>query len=403
MRLRTLLLLSTIVISGCQERLTAPGDCPALCPGGTPQVFDEVLNPILGADSSFRGYVQPNTAAALLVSNGLQGVEQRAIVRFLRRSDSVSVRDTLRAYTIDSVALGFTIVARDTTLSGVQLQLYRLPTTIDSTTTFADVDPAFAPGNLVTTIAVPDSVKAGTVRTVLQGVDLSRVEIPAADSGVLALGVRVEAPVPTGVRLGATASGTGPAFVTYATLDIPDTGTAKLRSFPLTAAFNSFVPPIQQAEDSTLLAVGGEPSSRALLRFQLPARLRDSATIVRATLELTPVVPISGLPTDPARLQARAVLADLGAKSPVNSTAGRVPADTLEAGTSGTVDFEAVRLVELWLGATARPSALVLSMAPDLEAASFSRPLFYSTRAPDPAVRPRLRVSYLLSFPFENP
>jgi hypothetical protein len=394
---------AALCLGGCQEKLTSPGDCPALCPGGEPQVFDEVLSPIASSDSSFRGYVQPTASLALLVSNGLEGFERRGIMRFPRRSDSVTVRDTARTYTIDSVAFGFNLVARDTNLTGLQVQLYRLPISIDSTTTYSAVDPAFVAGNLVASIAVPDSVKTGSIRTVLQGADLARVQIPPSDTGVLALGVRIDAPTPSGARLGAAASGNGPVFVTYATLDVPDTGTARLRTFSLSATFNSFLAPVQQTDDSTLLAVGGEPSARTLLRFDLPARLRDSATIVRATLELSPATPITGLPTDPARLQARAVLADLGAKSPVNSSPGRVPADTLESGISGTVDLEAVRLVELWLGSTAKPTALVLALAPDLEAASFSQPVFYSTRAADPALRPRLRVSYLRSFPFENP
>ncbi|HJR17548.1 MAG TPA: hypothetical protein VJ808_11895, partial [Gemmatimonadales bacterium] len=88
------------------------------------------------------------------------------------------------------------------------------------------------------------------------------------------------------------------------------------------------------------------------------------------------------------------------AKSPINTLPGRVPEDTLEIGTT-TVSLEAVRLVELWLGSSSRPTAVMLSLTP--EAASFSRPVFYSTRAPDPALRPRLRLSYLLSFPFETP
>lgn len=388
---------------GCQEKLTSPGDCPALCPGGEPQIFDEVLTPIVGADSSFRGYVQPSNALALLVSNGLRGYEERAIIRFPRRADSVNVRDTLRTYIIDSVAFGLTLVARDTNSTGLQVQLYRLPRTLDTTTTYAQVDPAFIPENLITTIAVPDSVNSGALRAVIQGADLARVAIPAADSGVLGLGVRIDAVAPpTGIRLGSSASGTGAVFTTYATLNIPDTGTAKLRSFVLNAAFNSSLSAVQQTDDSTLLTVGGEPSSRALLRFDLPARIRDSATVVRATLELTPVAPIPGLPTDPVRLGARAVLADLGAKSPVESRV--VGVDTLASGTFGTVDIEIVRLMQqLWLGTSSRPTALVLSVSPELEAASFSRLVFYSTRAADPAVRPRLRVSYLRSFPFENP
>ena len=391
-------ILAALVLSGCQEKLTAPADCPALCPGGQPQVYDEVFTAIPGADSSYTGYVQPHQAPALLASNGLQGFEQRALVRFLARADSVSVRDTLRAYTIDSVALSFTIAARDTTLDGVQLLLYRLAPTFDSASTFASV--AFVPESLIATVPVPDTLNSGVVRTVFQGTDLSRVQIAAADSGKLALGVGVTAPSPTGVRVGALAGGSGPIFTTYVTMDVPDTGTAKLRTLALSAAFNTYVSEVPPTNDSTLLDVGGAPSARSLIRFDLPPRIRDSATIVRATLELTPVEPITGLPTDPARLLARAILADVGAKSPVNTLVGRVPEDTLEIGTT-TVSLEAVRLVELWLGSTTRPSALILSLTP--EASSFTRPVFYSTRVADPALRPRLRLSYLLSFPFETP
>jgi hypothetical protein len=173
----------------------------------------------------------------------------------------------------------------------------------------------------------------------------------------------------------------------------------------LGGALTTYVEEIPPVVDSTLLAVGGSISARAMLRFNLPSRILDSATLIRATLELTPVAPITGLPTDPAILLSRAVLADVGAKSPVSATVGLrglspPPADTLEIGTTA-VSLEAVRLVELWLGRTTRPSALMLSLVP--EAASFTRPVFYSTRAADPLLRPRLRISYLLSFPFETP
>ena len=403
-------LLAAVVLSGCQEKLTAPADCPALCPGGQPQVYDEVFTAVSGADSSYIGYVQTHQAASLLVSNGLlQGFEERALIRFLARTDSVSLRDTLRSYTIDSVALSFTVAARDTNLDGVDLLLYRMAPTFDSASSFADLVPAFVPSSLIDTLHIPDTLRAGQlVRTVFQGADLSLVQIPPSDSGTLALGVRIASPTPTGIRLGAVGGGNGPLFTTYVTLEVPDTGTARLRTLGLSAAFNTYVSEVPQVVDSSLLAVGGAPSARALLRFSLPSRIRDSATIVRATLELTPTVPITGLPTDPARLFANAVLSDVGAKSPVSGAAGRVPQDTLEIGTS-TVSLEAVRLVELWLGATTRPSALVLSLACPTndgcppEGASFTRPVFHSTRAINPAFRPRLRVSYLLSFPFESP
>jgi hypothetical protein len=396
------LLLAVLALAGCQEKLTAPADCPTLCPGGQPQIFDEVFTAIEGGDSSFSGYVQPQQARSLLVSNGLQGFEERALVRFLTRADSVSVRDTLRGYTIDSVALSFTVAARDTNVNGLELWVYRVAPGFDSASTFADVAPAFVPESLIAAIPIPDTANTGVVRTVFQGADLSRVQISPADSGRLAVGVRLSAPVFTGIRLGALAGGNGAVFTTYATLDVPDTGTAKLRTLALSTAFNTYVSEVPQVSDTTLLAVGGAPSSRSLLRFNLPPRILDSATIVRATLELTPTVPISGLSTDPVLLEARSVLADVGGKSPVNTQTtpvNRVAADTLREGATA-VSLEAVRLVELWLG-SARPSALILSLTS--EGASFTRPVFYSTRAADPALRPRLHLSYLLSFPFETP
>lgn len=395
--------LAAAVLLGCQEDLTSPAACPAMCPGGTPQIIDEIINPIPNSDSSFQGYVQPPAAAALLVSNGLLGYEERAVMRFPTRPDSVSVRDTLRSYVIDSVAFGFNVVARDTNATGLQLLVYRMPTTIDSTTSYAQVDPSFVAENLITAIPIADTLKRGAVRTVLRGIDLAKVAIQPADSGILALGVRLDAPVFTGVRLGATAGGNGGVFSTYVTLDVPDTGSAKLRSFPLVATFNSTLAPVTEPDDSTLLELGGMPAARSLLRFVLPARIRDSATIVRATLELTPVAPVPGLPSDPVRLLARAVRSDVGPKSPIESRFG-LGVDTVEAGTANTVDMEVVRLVQqVWLADSAAPTAIMLSLVPELEAGSFSRPLFYSTRAADPALRPRLRISYLFSFPFENP
>ena len=174
-----------LLLGGCQEKLTSPGDCPALCPGGSPQVVDEILSAIPGSDSSFVGYVKPQAAPALLVSNGLKGFEERAVMRFPPRSDSVTVRDTVRSYVIDSVAFGFTVLARDSMAPGLQLLLYRLPPFIDSTTSYAQLDPAFVPENLVLTVPIPDSVKSGVLRAVVQGSDLSRIALTPADSGVL--------------------------------------------------------------------------------------------------------------------------------------------------------------------------------------------------------------------------
>jgi hypothetical protein len=108
-----------------------------------------------------------------------------------------------------------------------------------------------------------------------------------------------------------------------------------------------------------------------------------------------------GLPSDPALLQATALLADLGAKSPVITTDARfIVSDTLAVGSSDTVRLDMTPIVRLWQSASERPEAVFLSLLP--EAATFTRPVFGSTRSGTVGA-PRLRITYLKPFPFENP
>ena len=390
--------------AACQERLTAPVDCPALCPGGSSTVYDTVLTPRPGADSSFAGYVEGGSGLALLVSNGLAASESRAVYRFAPRSDStpLPVLDTTRAYVVDSVLLSINLTARDTLQDGLKVVLYRIDTTVQAGVTFDQVQAQLVEANLIDSVPVADTLNTGAVQLVLRGADVLKTGLPADAGGTLAIGVAVAAPAPTGIRIGATAGGTGATFTSYVTAQgVPDTATNRRQTITRTPAFNTFVSQAAPVLDPDLLAVGGEPSSRALVRFDLPARLEDSASIVRATLELEPSRPILGLPTDPSLLVAKAVLADLGAKSPVTEESTFWATDTITPGTAATVQLDVTDIVRLWQSQSEeRPAALFLSMLP--EAATFMRAEFGSTRSPAVA-GPRLRITYMLVFPFENP
>ena len=320
------------VMTACQEKLTSPADCPALCPGGEVQVFDTVVPAVALRDSSFpshkdsaNGYVARGQGAALLVSNGFEASEDRAIYRFAPRGDSIAVRDTLRAYAVDSAVLSLTLVARDTLVDGLRVYLYRLPSTVDSTVTFADVESQLVEANLIDSIVVPDTLNSGGIRTTLRGADLDRLRLTPGGDSVLAIGLRMAAVAPTGIRVGTLPSGTGASFTSYVTVDVPDTGSIRNQTMIRTTAFNAFVTQNPVVPDDTLLLVGGEPSSRALVRFGLTDAFLDSTTIVRATLELTPARPILGLPTDPSVIQTLAVVGDLGAKSPLTTTEPILP------------------------------------------------------------------------------
>jgi hypothetical protein len=389
------------LLIACQERLTSPAECPGLCPGGEQTVFESVLAPRAGLDSSFHTYVAPGQGAALLASSGLAVSEDRAVYRFVTLQDSITVRDTARAYVVDSVLITLNLVARDTLVHGLKLLVYRVSPAVDSTATFVSVDSQLVDVHLIDTIAVPDSLRVGQITTMLRGSEVERVAIQKGTGGVLAMGVRLTAASPTGVRLGSLAANNGATYVSYLTVDVPDTGSTRNQFLSRATQFNTFVTQNRPSPDPTLLTVGGDSSSRSIVRFALPPQLRDSATIVRATLELIPAHPLLGLPGDRAILDARAVLADLGAKSPVTTDASFIVSDTLPQGSSDTVRIEVTRLVKLWQASTDRPSAIFLVLKP--EAATFTRAVFGSTNPASPVGPPRLLITYQLPFPFEIP
>jgi hypothetical protein len=263
------------------------------------------------------------------------------------------------------------------------------------------VDPELVDANLIDTIVVPDSVHAGQIKAILRGSDVDRLAIPAGTGGVLAMGLRLTAAAPTGIRVGSLPAGNAATFVSYLTVDVPDTGSVRNQVLTSATGFNTFVTQNRTSPDPTLLTVGGDSSSRSIVRFELPAQLKDSATIVRATLELIPAHPLLGLPGDPAVLEARAVLADLGAKSPITSDGSFIVSDTVPEGTTDTLRLEVTRLVKLWQASTDRPPAIFLLLRP--EAATFTRATFGSTNPASPVGPPRLLVTYQLPFPFEIP
>jgi hypothetical protein len=403
------------IVTACQEHLTSPADCPELCPGGSPQVFDTVVPAVVGSDSSFPGpgdfasgggYVNRGRGTALLLSSGFPGSEDRAVYRFAPRSDVISVRDTLRSFSVDSALINVTIVARDTLVGGLKLFLYRIPSGVDSTVSFADIEPLLGPANLLDSIVVPDSVHTGTVSAQLDPTEVGRVAFTGADS-TLAIALRMTAAAPTGIRVGSLASGTAATFTSFVNVNVPDTGSIQHQSISRPAAFNTFVTENPVVPVDSLLTVGGEPSSRTLVRFGLSREFLDSAFVVRATLELTPVAPIYSLQGDPSVMQAVPVVGDVGAKSPIStdSLAIRQGTDTLPVVQSDTIQFNVTRHVQVWQASTDRPQSIFLRMAP--EAATWARAQFFSTRShgPDPSVlvAPRLRNTYQRSFPFDNP
>jgi hypothetical protein len=230
---------------------------------------------------------------------------------------------------------------------------------------------------------------------VFKGDELDKLSFTPDDSTRLVIGLRLRSATPAGAYFGAARAGDAtPLYITYTQVDVADTA---LQHSPLQRAveqnlnlFAGAAPP-----DPDLLRVGGAPAARSLIRFAIPDYLRDSVTIVRATLELVPNGPITGIPGDSARIDVHGLLSDFGAKSPINNARS---ASIWIHPTSDTVRIDMADLVELWQGATPLPSAVRLELGQ--EWGSFLAPVFRSTRSA--AGRPRLRISYRLPYALEG-
>lgn len=424
-----------LVAAACTEQVTAPGNCPNFCPGGSLVVKDSIFTAIIQRDSAFRGYVQAYEGDAMTAAD-LAGVQSRAVFvlnDMITRIAPKPPDTTTVPVFADSSRLRLTMVRRNRTTTNLWLKLYAIPTTTDSTTSFASLNPYFAATpvdsvNVTDLLARPlitdtatlriwgDTIQTDSAGHVLLTADSARrltlffyldtlqAPLVVADSGRLGFGIRVAADSLATAAFGTTDQllDLGPTMDWYYHYTIPDTVSATPDSVVRDTTsrgskFDSFVfdPPIPPLDSN--LAVGGVPSARSLVRVKMPAFLRDSFDIVRATVILVPAVAAAGSRADSFTVLARPIQTDLGAKSPLSGLSGA--SVVIHPGSTDTVRIELTDLVRLWANDTTLATAFFLGQ--QLEATSFNEIRFYSSRAP--AFRPALHLTYVKRFPFGEP
>ncbi len=359
---------------------------------------DTVIDATLDGDSTYVGYVFPGEGTGLLVSTAPSSNQYLTAMRFGLLPDSVRIDDSLYTYTIDSVAITLGVLARDSSATGLWLQMFRAPATLDSGVTYTDVSGYMTPATFLDSIAIEDTLESGNVRAVFEGADLVKLDIPPADSGVLAIAVSVTADSTTGVEIGNTSAATFLPTITWY-ISVPEVDSTKqpanIRRVP---TFTTYVQENPPAVDPDQLMVGGGPSARFIVRFSVPDSVLVGAQILRAELMLTPVQPIVGVPGIGTTITARGVLSDQGGKSPLVPLIATSTEVTV--GSADTVVVEVVEIVRTWQLETNPPAqAFFISLQP--ESSSFTIPIFASTRSPGGI--PRLRVTYVAPLDFEEP
>jgi hypothetical protein len=430
MRRLALGLLVAAAGAGCTDQLVAPGDCPEFCPNGQLVLVDTIFTTIIQRDSAYRGYVQPYQSNGATAAD-VPGVQSRPFFKLdpmiLRVKNPGTDTSTVPIF-VDSARLRIAITRRDTTAPNLRLQLFALPLTADSTSTFAELDPYFGGpivdsvnlsdlltrpliGDTATVRAWGDSIRTDSAGHVLIisrtdstyflyfSLDTLQAPFSVADTGQLAYGVKVVADTAVSIALGTNESvSNGPVMEWFYHFTYTDSTTAKQDSTLRAPSIDSYVfDPPSPALDSNL-AVGGAPSTRSLIRVELPEALKDSIDVVRATLILVPTGPVQGVASDSFHIMALQVLADLGAKSPLSLDAG--PEVVVHVGTTDTLRLEITDMVRSWTVLdTLATTAFVLGQRP--EAQSFTEIRFFSSLTP--AFRPALHVTYIKRFPFGEP
>ena len=384
---RSLLLIALVAAAGCTEKLTTPGICPALCPSSNIQLADTLLVAADSADTTAVGYTQMNEATFAAAST-LDSLKSVVLLRFspLDTFWAQTSSDTvLAAFPPDSVQCVLQLVSHDTTVHP-RLVFYRLPANFDTTMSYAQAMALFADSVVLDTAAVPDS----GIMTIRMPTTL--VAAPA-DSHVVAIGIKVIADSATAVGISSGHNGsTSPALTYYVHGQAPqDTLTRNLSVAPTFAAFAEA--PVPGALPAGVLAVGGIPSTHALLHLALPKVVVDSVAIVRATLLLRPVSPAVAFPGDSFEVFANPLLRDYGPKSILFPDTTYEGHGWVHYGQTGAVDLDIALILRLWGAAVgdSLPRAIVLSV--NGEAAGLTGLKFAGRSGGSGG--PQLRVTYV--------
>jgi len=401
----------------CSEDLNGTAGCPSLCPEQRVDSRDTVLDAFVSVDTTILGYPAIGTESRLLVASRGDTLDARAVMRFdtlvqhFTRGGTDSV-----IYTVDSAGVN---VLLDTTgtkaTQPVTIELYDVDTTAVDTAVSTALA-LFRPDRLIgsKTYAVTDL--KDTLRVPLDN-DKVLEKLRGTEPRRLRIGFKVASSASAQIRI-ISREGGGAPTLTYD--PSPDTAVHSVinSATSLTPTDNptlkadltdyQIVAKTLSGSAGTLLGVGGLPAQRTYLRFDIPARLIDSSTVVRATLLLTQVPATSVDAGDTLTIYPQVVRAGLGVTD-VGRSAGILNIPNLEIDSlrlkpsdGGVRAVEIVGALRQWkaVGLTTLQRAIVLRSS--TEGASAPAVFFYSTDA-DPSQRPRLRLTYIDQVQFGVP
>lgn len=402
-------------VAACTEKLESGAACPVLCPQQAINLRDTIIGAVV-VDTSVAGIPSIGTESFLLLSNHGDTLDTRVLVRFdtlpkAYRRTGAAVDSVIRR--VDSAyVVARLVVPKTKPLTPVTIELYDVDTTA-SDTVAASLLPLFRPDrflgsktfkpeSLTDTLKIP--IAGDTVLDRLTRGARLRVGFRLATPGTQ-LSIRsTEGGAPVVLTFRATPDTTTPritvSLVSHTPTDQPFLESA-LRDFMIVAS--STGPP-----PATAIALGGVPSHRSYLRFDIPLSILDSTTVVRAALLLTQRPNRSSPnPSDTVTIYSQAILAsnavtDIRTALQFVAGVGAFGLDSVRTvpGDSGVKRLEMVNLLRSWRtppttpATTIPPSPRAIALRSSAEGQSPAEVDFFALTA-DASVRPRLQITYV--------
>lgn len=411
------------LVAACSEDLETGGACPALCPGQQLTVLDTVLEPAYVFDSSVVGFPSIGLELPLLLASRGDTLDLRAVVRFdsIPRRFRPTPADTLRPIlSVDSAWMDVRLRGSGLPVpSEFYVDAYDIYDPSQRDTVPGDVLPFFTPARLLGTYAGTSAfVDSLRVRIPL---DTAKLRAIITDSTrFLRIGLQVRSPESVQLALSPfELESQGPAVEYWV---VPDSFVGRIRPDPYSVTPRSPLVLTEDLTDYTVIAaapdisapgrivVGGFPAARSFIRFDLPRWVTDSVGLLRAQLEFVQD-PVYGLASsDTVTINTHLVVAGAPIDDPRRASTLLAPGDLfttalrLVPSDSGTVLLELNRLIRQWRtsgGLPGIPRAIVLRSFQEAAAPAGIR--FFGLNAADPALRPRLRISYTPQQVFGRP
>ncbi len=383
-----------LLATACVEDIVAPGVCPEFCPQTRIEVVDTVIAASIDRDSAFAGYLPTRYAGTMQVTTG-GAVESYGVLRFWPFDEEVhidtSASELRPVLAVDSFQVHINYDARSPGTGEFEFVLFRLPVSVDSATSYADLQSIFTDSTELASVVVTSEASEDSIAVTLAGDAFPTLE---EDSAVAAIGISMRSTEPAFVNLQTRDRSFEYLRITrFVQVDSAD-GQAAARVDTTYSAFDTFVFPDLPAVGPTALPIGGTPSIRTFLHVTLPPYIVDTSTVVRATLLLVPSEPVVGAPGDTIRIVAEGLAADIGPKSPIV----QVPSDSIDfysglafVGSSDTLRIDVTHIIAPWKNDSTASRSLMLRAF--LEAGTLSEFRFNSSMSLVGA--PSLHVTYI--------